>query len=745
MRKHLLAVTLLAVPVLAQANAVPGLDIGMYEVTDIAFQGRRGPAYPNGEAGFMVGHSWCNGGSVNLPWVSQSGNVMVDSYPRIAFLLARESGGRMVQVSGQSFCKHSPTAYNFSSGPCAPCNTGSGSFFFVGCSDTYGSGINSSQYALGPTTEIDPWLGTWNPQGSYFDHGDPAVTGAAAIDSVRSLTSAQVQAFDAVKNRIIVRESELLAGATYYGQVQGVVQGEPLAERGNNVMNRQMSISGSGGSWSATTTGGSQLGSVLTRWQGANGYVGGIGNDDGRFFVAVKVTGPVAGMWHYEYAIHNIDNHRGGASLRLPVAAGATVQNAGFRDIDTNPLNDWTFSHTANEIAFSAASTNALEWNTIYNCWFDCSIQPGAGYLTIDQALPGAGALSVQVASEAPSGLSFATKASIGTSSCGGCQGSFYELFPASSTFDLAGRSMTMSLSGGAYTVTGTPVAFVPAAGTNLGLGINTQATVNLPFALPYPGGTTTQLRVCSSGYVSPGTPNALQLLPSATLLMQGFPRWAAAWSVFGPSASSSANVYFDANATRAILTWNGVPFVAGTSPNTFQIQFFPNGTVHVVWQNIAASSFATMVGWTTGGGHVDPGTRNLSATLSTPLALCAVPFDGLQLDTDANPVLGTTVQWQVDGIPAGTAWGAMLRSLQQAVPAIDLTSVGMPGCFAHVIAPVSTLFLAPAANQTILETIPNNTALVGVRLVGQAATYNPSLTSLGLVASNGVVLMLGL
>jgi hypothetical protein len=142
-----LAVALLAVPALAQANAVPGLDIRMYEVTDIAYQGRRG-TFPNGEAGFMVGHSWCNSGTVNLPWVSEVAGVMVDNYPRIAFLLARESGGRMVQVSGRSFCKYSPTAFNFSSGPCAPCNAGGGQFFYVGCSDTYGSGINSSQYAL---------------------------------------------------------------------------------------------------------------------------------------------------------------------------------------------------------------------------------------------------------------------------------------------------------------------------------------------------------------------------------------------------------------------------------------------------------------------------------------------------------------------------------------------------------------------------------------------------------------------
>ena len=39
---------------------------------------------------------------------------------------------------------------------------------------------------------------------------------------------------------------------------------------------------------------------------------------------------------------------------------------------------------------------------------------------------------------------------------------------------------MTMTRNGSAYTVTGTPVAFVPAAGINLGLGLSTQTRTNL-------------------------------------------------------------------------------------------------------------------------------------------------------------------------------------------------------------------------------------------------------------------------
>ena len=744
MLRNSLAFAVLAVPLFAQGNAVPGLDVRMFDVTDLSYNGRRGAAYPNGEAGFMVGHSWCNGGTVNLPWVSQSGGVMVDMYPRIAFLLARESGGRMVQISGRSFCKHSPTAFNFTSGPCAPCMSGGGSFFFVGCSDTYGSGTNASQYALGPTEEINPWLGTWNPQGSYFDRGDPPVTGAAAMDSVRSLTSAQIAAFDSVKNRMIVRESELIAGATYYGQTYAMVQGEPGSARDNNAASRQFTISGTGSGWTTSTTGSTVIGSVLTRWQGATWDEGKNGNDDGRFLVAVKVTGPTAGMWHYEYAIHNLDNNRGGASFRIPVAPGAVVQNAGFRDIDADPLNDWQVSQTATEVAFLAVGTNSLQWNTIYNCWFDCSVEPGAGSMTIDEALPGPGALSVQVASHVPSGLAFAYKNAVG-SSCGGCTGTFYELFPNSSAFDLTGRSMTATLGNGAYTVVETPVSFVPAAGTNLNLSLNTQTGVTLPFSFPYPGGASTQLMVSSSGYVSPGTPNAQQAAPSVPLLLSGRPRWAPAWSLYNPMFGTANNVFFDANATRAILTWNNVPYLTGTGSCTFQIQLFPNGTVNVLWQTMASSAFAVLAGWSPGGGYSDPGAHNLSASLTTPLSLCANPFDGLTLDSSELPVLGTTLQWQLGGIPGNTGWGALMRSLTQAVPPIDLTAAGMPGCFAHVVNPLATVFLSPGASLQLPESLPNNVALIGVTLVGQAIVFNPPLTPLGLVASNGVVLTLGL
>ncbi|MFY9342688.1 MAG: hypothetical protein WAT39_09375 [Planctomycetota bacterium] len=385
---------------MAQSNTVAGLDGNLYDIASPTVWGRRGPAYPGGEIGFSAANYMCNPGTVTIPWQA----AMQPNHPKFGFLIVRESGGRMVQVSDYSYVKHAFTSINGNSGPCTPCqNPGTGSVMGIGCYDVYGAGNNGDRYYLGPAPELNPWLGTWNPVGSYFDRGDPAVAPPANMDGARSLSSTQVSAFDVVKNRVTVKESELgVAGATYYYQIHLIHQGEALAKRNNNLRNRGATFTWGGTSWSTANVGTSQSGSVLNRWSGATYNAAANGTDDGQFGVAVKVTGPVNGFWHYEYAVQNIDNQRGGAAFRLPICAGARVQNVGTRDIDANPLNDWTSSVTSGEIAFLATAGNAHRWNQLFNFWFDCDAAPTAGNATIDQADPGVGALSFVVPTQVP-------------------------------------------------------------------------------------------------------------------------------------------------------------------------------------------------------------------------------------------------------------------------------------------------------------------------------------------------------
>jgi hypothetical protein len=733
---------LLAAPLLAQSNSVPGTDVRAFSVGDVGYFGRRGAAFPNGEAGFGIGHSYCNAGSVNIPWVSTgAGGVMVDTYPRIAYLLARESGGRMVQISGKSYCKHSRTPFNFSSGACVPCSVGSGAFMFVGCSDTYGSGTNADRNVLGPTDEIDPWLGTWNPVGSYFDRGDPSVGGAAAIDSFNSLTSAMTSAFDAVKNRVIVQESELSAGGNFIAQAQLVVKGEPGANRGNNAVNRPCTITWNGSGWNSAATGTANTGSVLTQWSGALTGVARNGNDDGHFLVAAKVTGPVGGVYHYEYAVHNLDNSRGGAALHIPMPAGATVTNPGFRDIDTDALNQWTFARNASDVTWSASANNPLDWNTLYNFWFDSTQAPPLGAVTIDEARIGPGALSVTVDPTVPGGLPSATVTSLGVG-CGGCRSAPYEFFATSPGFDLNNSSMQLSFNGTNYTAIGNAAGFVAPAGTPLTLGDDTEANVTLPFTLPYPGGSTALLHVCSNGFISPAASNGVGFTPGVAGFLSGAPRWAAAWHDFNPG--TGGQVLVDSTPAVVRVTWQNVNDFSGGGTSTFQYQFLPSGTVNMVWQTMSPAGNGYLVGWSPGAVSPDPGPLDLSTALLTPITLCASSITAITLGANARPVIGTTIALQTTGIPAGSPFAGLQLSFQQAIPPIDLTSIGMPGCFQHVVGGSSVLYVAPVGTASSPVAIPSSVSYVGVSFTGQSFSYSPPLTPLGAVSSNGLLLFVG-
>src|SRR6185436_16561 len=104
------------------------------------------------------------------------------------------------------------------SSACAHCtDTSDSTVLAIGCSDTYGSAENGDRYWLGPADELDPWLGTWDPVCSYFDHGDPPVAPPADCDGKRSLTHAQVNNMDAIQNRIQVTDAALgISGDRYF-------------------------------------------------------------------------------------------------------------------------------------------------------------------------------------------------------------------------------------------------------------------------------------------------------------------------------------------------------------------------------------------------------------------------------------------------------------------------------------------------------------------------------------------------
>ncbi|MBK8101389.1 MAG: hypothetical protein IPK26_30265 [Planctomycetes bacterium] len=724
----------------AQSNTVPGLNGRLDVVDNLSYWGRRGAAHPNGEIGMAMLNTMCNPGTVNIPWQA----AMQPNHPKFGFLIVRETGGRMVQISDYSFCKHAFTSTNFS-GSCGTCqNPGTGSLMGIRCSDTYGAGNNGDPNWLGPATELDPWLGTWNPVGSYFDVGDPA-TGTGPADGTRSLNTG---GFDLVKNRVTVQEPELMTAGRFFYGIHLMHQGEAVANRGDNLASRGFNPVYSGGSWTLNNNSIGQVhGSILQHWQGATLNMAGNGGDDGRFAVAVVTTPLGGGMYHYEYAVHNIDNNRGGAAFRIPVQAGATTTNYGFRDIDGNALNQWSAARVGNEIVFSAAANNALNWNSIYNFWFDCNVPPGNGTVYLDEARVGPGALTVAVSARAPNGIPAASIASVGNG-CGGAPcpspGAFYESFNGG--FDLSNSGITMTLNNGIYTVGNTTSSYIAPSGsaTTLGLGDDTETTVNLPFALPYGAGSTNSLVVCSNGFISVGG-NGTSYTPNVAEVLSGAFCWYGAWKDLNPSAGGSVKV--DSSPTAVRITWQGVYNYGTTNPNTFQFQFLPNGTVHLLWQTMVTGG-AQISGWSRGGSPADPGNRDISATRAAGWSVCTgAGTPNLALAASGTPVLGTTVQFTTSNIPAGSPFGAVLVNFGQEDPARDLTTIGMAGCFAHVVSTgaASYLFFPAGASAQIAFPVTSNTAFLGAPLTAQSFTYSPPATVLGAISSNGQVMVLGM
>ncbi|MEO6596711.1 MAG: hypothetical protein ABIP94_18345, partial [Planctomycetota bacterium] len=356
---------------LAQSNKIPGRDIMLQDTYSIARYRRTG-TYPNGVQAIGAYTICCNPGTSAIPFQA----AMNANHGFIHYILARESNGRLEQISNYAWVKHTFGSNNNPS-PCGNCvNQATTSFVEPGCNDTYANSQAVDHFNLGPPGEVDPWLGAWVPVCSHFDRGNPAVAPALQCDGIRSLTQTQATALNtSIGDAMRLYDSDLVVpGASFYYQAGYLIPGEAEDLRGNNIGSRQFTPTFGTTQWTLTDGPSYLLGTILQRWTGASIDSSPNGSDDGRYYVAVKVTGPTNGLHHYEYAVHNLDNKRGMGAFRIPVCPEAQALNFGFHDIDRDPLSDWGGAKVGSEIVFQPhpGSVNPLRWNSIFNFSFDC-------------------------------------------------------------------------------------------------------------------------------------------------------------------------------------------------------------------------------------------------------------------------------------------------------------------------------------------------------------------------------------
>jgi len=230
------------------------------------------------------------------------------------------------------------------------------------------------------------------------------------------------------------------------------------------------------------------------------------------------------------------------------------------------------------------------------------------------------------------------------------------------------------------------------------------------------------------------------------------------------PSIRASANMVFDSHRGTVVLvggtpafevylndTWeyDGIdwqPVATASSP-------FGRSQSHMVYDSVGQK--AVMFG-----GSANTVTTTLILgdmwELREPNAASVVNYgagcgsQSLALVAWDRPTLGSTVEaWTINApVPFGamtigwdnTAWAGM------PLP-VELSVIGMPGCYVHQSQDLTGLAVAPAHVPGILSfnlTVPYSANLNGLHVYMQSVAYAPGENAMGLITSNGVDLTIG-
>jgi len=376
------AIAISAAPLAAETQGGVGPDVTVYSVSGFSNYGAVG-----GVRAYALGTTSCNIGDVPVNWCDNGGGcsgLQPNQHPVIAQSVYRLKNGRFEQI-GMSWLKHGFLSTNTPAGTscvgpgnqqCTSPPRG-GDELGIGCTDTYGSSLNGSWSWTGPRSEVNGTTGAFP---------FPAGNGP------------QSQVID---QRIQIRETDLDAaqnpGALYWGEGHYVADNDALADNGlNNASYRPVTV-GAGPSYDLSFTGSTiREKTAIQAWLVADPTVEYIAVDFNsgagpteRFEVARKVTEPVPGQFHYEYAIRNMNSDRAARRLAIQFGGPVTFSNVGFKDIDHHsgePYDptDWTIdagtpvdtvAWTGGDFALDPDG-NALRWGTMYNFWFDADAGP---------------------------------------------------------------------------------------------------------------------------------------------------------------------------------------------------------------------------------------------------------------------------------------------------------------------------------------------------------------------------------
>ena len=367
-----------------------GPDVTVFTLSGVGNYGVSG-----GYAGYSVGTVSCNRGDTPLNWCDQSSGCAAgagsEDHPVIAQNLYRLKGGRFQQI-GMSWLKHGFVSTNSTTSGCTglagqSCQSppAGGNQLGIGCTDPYGSGLNGSR-PLGPRSEVNATTGVFP-----FPHGGGGYPIAAVYDQRIKVATTDL-------------DPTLNPGALYWAEAQYIASDDAAAGNSlNNASHRRVTVGASPSFTIANASGHVTLEKqpAIFSWQAQDPTVTIVNADVPgaiveRFHVARKVTEVSPGLWHYEYAVHNLNSNRSARGFTVEFPAAATFTNIGFYDVEHHSGEpyvgtDWSINTGSSSISWSTdtfatnANANALRWATMFNFWFDADRAPNSDADTPEQ------------------------------------------------------------------------------------------------------------------------------------------------------------------------------------------------------------------------------------------------------------------------------------------------------------------------------------------------------------------------
>jgi len=360
------------------APEIAGADVLVADLQSVRTYGEF-----NGITGYAIGTNACNIGTARASWVA-----ITNRHPLIVQNLYRLMDNRFEQI-GMSWVKHG--FYAISGSLCGPCNdpVEGGQALGVGCSDPYSATLNGAQTNMSPR-------GLVNAHTGYFPfpwHGDAPAT--------------------IIDRRLQVHNEDLNPAlnpqARYFMQGHYVHPDDcDAGTNNNNASYREVSVERNvtTGFWTLVVhqSWPTQRGQPAVRaWQDVDESVVETDiqlPDDGLFILAARTTDFGTGVWHYEYALQNLNSDRSCGSFSIPLPANAVLTNIGFHDVayhsgETIDSTDWPEVVADGAISWATESyelnqnANALRWGTVYNFRFDVNAPPVTTTAAIGLFKPG--------------------------------------------------------------------------------------------------------------------------------------------------------------------------------------------------------------------------------------------------------------------------------------------------------------------------------------------------------------------